>query len=152
MSNVAIVISKASIEDAAEIARVFRQSFRAALPFLPELHTPEEDLQYFSEKVLPNNEVYVGRDADQRIVGFIAFDDEWVNHLYLLPDKLRQGIGEKLLKKAQVNRARLQLWAFQKNLRARQFYEKHGFVIVRFTDGADNEEREPDVLMEWISR
>lgn len=152
MSNGAIVISKASIEDAAEIARVFRQSLRAALSFLPELHTPEEDLQYFSEKVLPNNEVYVGRDANQRIVGFIAFDDEWVNHLYLLPDKLRQGIGEKLLKKAQVNRARLQLWAFQKNLRARQFYEKHGFVTVRFTDGSDNEEREPDVLMAWISR
>ena len=45
--------------------------------------------------------------------------------------------------------APLQLWTFQRNLRARAFYEKLAFAPVRFTDGASNEEREPDVLYAW---
>jgi ribosomal protein S18 acetylase RimI-like enzyme len=41
---------------------------------------------------------------------------------------------------------RLALWAFQANTSARRFYERHGFVEARRTDGRDNEERTPDVL------
>jgi len=37
------------------------------------------------------------------------------------------------------------LWAFQRNQRARVFYEHRGFVAAEFTDGAGNEEREPDM-------
>ena len=44
---------------------------------------------------------------------------------------------------------RLTLWTFQRNLRARRFYEANGFVAVRETDGAGNEEKEPDVLYRW---
>ncbi len=32
---------------------------------------------------------------------------------------------------------------------ARRFYEARGFRPVRFTDGADNEERWPDVRYRW---
>jgi hypothetical protein len=32
---------------------------------------------------------------------------------------------------------------------ARRFYERHGFVAVEHTDGAGNEEREPDVRFLW---
>ena len=37
------------------------------------------------------------------------------------------------------------LWTFQRNAGARRFYERNGFVAMEFTDGASNEEREPDV-------
>lgn len=37
-------------------------------------------------------------------------------------------------------------------LRARSFYGRHGFKIDRETDGANNEERQPDVLYKWTSR
>jgi hypothetical protein len=37
----------------------------------------------------------------------------------------------------------------QFNAAARRFYERHGFVEVMSTDGARNEEREPDVRLEW---
>ena len=43
----------------------------------------------------------------------------------------------------------LQLWAFQSNTGARRFYERHGFVEVRRTDGRDNEEGAPDVLYRY---
>ena len=43
----------------------------------------------------------------------------------------------------------IQLWCFADNLRARAFYEKHGFVAVEFTEGAGNEEKTPDTLYRW---
>jgi ribosomal protein S18 acetylase RimI-like enzyme len=43
----------------------------------------------------------------------------------------------------------LQLWVFQKNVGARRFYERHGFRLVELTDGAGNEENEPDARYEW---
>lgn len=41
------------------------------------------------------------------------------------------------------------MWVFQRNEGARAFYAKHGFTEVERTDGAANEEREPDVLLAW---
>lgn len=43
----------------------------------------------------------------------------------------------------------LQLWVFAQNVRAISFYERHGFVRVRETDGSENEEQVPDGLFEW---
>jgi hypothetical protein len=39
------------------------------------------------------------------------------------------------------------LWCFQAN--ARRFDKARGFHAIRFTDGADIEERTPDVLYRW---
>jgi len=50
---------------------------------------------------------------------------------------------------AKATSASLLLWTFQKNARARRFYEAKGFVAVDQTDGGTNEEREPDVLYQW---
>jgi hypothetical protein len=44
----------------------------------------------------------------------------------------------------------LMLWTFQRNARARQFYEARGFVAAELTDGSRNEEREPDALYRWL--
>jgi len=35
------------------------------------------------------------------------------------------------------------------NARARRFYEARDFHAIRFTDGADNEERMPDIRYRW---
>jgi hypothetical protein len=43
----------------------------------------------------------------------------------------------------------VRLYVFQANIRARQFYERHGFSAIDFGDGSLNEERCPDVLYEW---
>jgi GNAT superfamily N-acetyltransferase len=115
------------------------------------LHSEEEDRQYFSQKVLPKNEVFVARDADGQIVGFIAFDKEFIHHLYVLPDVTGQGTGGRLLNIAKAQRSRLRLWTFQKNEIAKRFYGKHGFTAIKETDGAENEENEDDVLFEWTA-
>jgi hypothetical protein len=45
---------------------------------------------------------------------------------------------------------RLQLFTFQRNERARAFYEARGFVAIGASDGSGNEEGEPDLLYEWV--
>ena len=44
------------------------------------------------------------------------------------------------------------LWTFQRNTGARRFYERNGFIAVDLTDGASNEEREPDVRYTRVIR
>jgi GNAT superfamily N-acetyltransferase len=84
------------------------------------------------------------------IVGFLGLRGEEVGHFYVRPDRIGQGVGTLLLKAAKSSGVDvLELWCFQANLRARRFYEARGFKPIRFTDGADNEERMTDVRYRW---
>jgi len=60
-----------------------------------------------------------------------------------------RGVGSELLQVAKRACERLQLWTFQRNLKARRFYEARGFALVEETDGAGNEEKEPDARYLW---
>lgn len=143
-------IAKARKDLMPEVAKVFKASRRHALPYLPELHTQEEDFNYFTNVVFSENEVYVALESkSEKVAGFIAFTKEWVNHLYLLPEAQKCGLGSKLLALAKDHAQSLDLWTFQRNLGAQRFYEKHGFNVVKKTDGSENEEKEPDVLLHW---
>ena len=86
------------------------------------------------------------------MVGMIAFRDDWIDQFYVLPQAQRQGAGTALLGVAQSSLNRLNLWTFQRNERARSFYLSRGFVLVPETDGAGNEENEPDALYLWTRK
>ena len=129
-------------------ARVHRAAFDHALPSLAGLHTPQEDSWFFRERVFKTCELW-GAFDDTGLTGLIAFREDWIDQLYVLPDVQRRGVGSALLQRAKDTFARLHLWTFQRNQPARRFYKSHGFVLVRETDGADNEEREPDALYLW---
>lgn len=145
-----VVIAPAMPADMAEVARVFRAVRGHSLAYLPVLHSAEEDARHFSDVVFSRDRVLVARgEAEPRILGFIAFSDGWVRHLYLSPAAQGQGIGTKLLNMAQQQSASLQLWVFERNERAIRFYLQRGFRIIRRTDGEGNEEKEPDLLMAW---
>ncbi|HEY8574669.1 GNAT family N-acetyltransferase [Phenylobacterium sp.] len=142
-------LRRAGPTDAQAIAALLRHTFRVSLPFLPELHTPEQDLWFVREQMLVKDEVWLAEDDEQALLGFVAFREGWIDHLYVHPDHQGQGIGELLLRKPLRYRQARRLWTFQKNARARAFYEKHGFQLVELTDGQSNEEKEPDALYEW---
>jgi hypothetical protein len=66
--------------------------------------------------------------------------------LYVDPSHTGRGIGRLLLDVARRERpGGPRLWTFASNNRAQRFYEQYGFVDVRRTDGAANEERAPDI-------
>lgn len=86
-------------------------------------------------------------------VAFLALGGDMVEHLNVRPDSQRTGIGTALLDAAKARRpAGLRLWVFQRNQGALSFYSRHGFVEIELTDGAGNDEREPDVLLAWPGR
>ena len=140
-------IRRADERDLAAVAELFRVVCRASLAYLPELHTPEEDLRFFRKTVFTQCAVLVAQA--QQIDGFIAFRDGFVDHLYVRPERHRQGLGTALLMQAMNTYGTLRLWVFQRNTNAIAFYRVHGFREIERTDGSRNEEREPDVLMEW---
>jgi len=143
-----VIVRRAGAEDAEALARLHRLTVRVSLPFLPELHTPQEDLWFFASKLLPDNEVWLAEEAGVTL-GYVAFHPGWIDHLFVHPDHQGRGIGPRLLERALADSGERRLWTFQKNARARTFYEARGFELERLTDGADNEEKEPDALYLW---
>jgi GNAT superfamily N-acetyltransferase len=142
-------VDTATHGDADAVAATFGAARRAAMPWLPRLHSDTEDRRYFAEHVIRECDVLVVR-RERRPVAFLALRSDMVEHLYVRPDLQRAGIGSALLEVAKRRRpAGLRLWVFQRNYHARAFYARHGFAEVRFTDGSDNEEHEPDVLLAW---
>jgi GNAT superfamily N-acetyltransferase len=129
-------------------ARVHHASFDHALPWLIGLHTPDEDRWFYRERMFSECTLWGGFDGDA-MTGVIAFHDDWIEQLYVLPHAQGQGVGTTLLDVAKRASDRLQLWTFQRNPPARRFYEARGFVIVEQTDGAGNEEKEPDARYLW---
>ena len=136
--------------DAPAITRVFQAARDHSLAFLPNLHTGAEDHAFFA-RVVEGGGVTVA-EAQGAVVAFLGRAGDEIDHLYVDPAHHRQGHGSALLTAAQASSERLELWVFQRNTGAIAFYEAHGFAIVASTDGAGNEEHEPDHRMAWSLR
>ena len=138
---------RAARQGDAEVVADLHIASRSLLDFLPSLHSAEETRAFFAG-VLAEQRVTLAVEGD-RLLGFLAEMPGWIHHLYVDPARIGQGIGSALLRDAQLRQRSLRLWCFQKNGLARRFYEHHGFRPAEFSDGAHNEEREPDVLYLW---
>ena len=119
------------------------------MPWLPVLHTYEETQWYFANVVLRTQTVWIA-ELEGEVVGFMALDGEHLEHLYVQPSFQGIGIGSELVDMAKELNDCVDLWVFQRNQAARQFYEARGFHLMQLTDGSQNEERTPDALYRWV--
>ncbi len=143
-------IRQAGPADAEAIAAVFSPSLRL-LAFLPPLHTVAEDRWFIENVILKECSVTVA-ELEGRIVSFLARDGREIRLLHTDPAHIGRGAGSMLVDAAKESGEEvLELWCFQANEGARRFYERHGFSAIRFTDGAQNEEKLPDVRYRWIA-
>ena len=129
-------------------ARVHRAAFDHALPWLTGLHTPEEDRWFYRERMFTTCTLW-GAFDDVAMTGVIAFHDDWIEQLYILPTAQGRGVGRALLDVAKQSSDQLQLWTFQRNTPARGFYEAPRGVLVDQTAGSRNEEKAPDARYVW---
>lgn len=140
------VIRRARPEESDAIAALYRRTADREWPFLYP-HTPGEDRAFF-RAAFAKGPIWIAED-DRALVGFCAARRGWIDHLYVAHERHGEGVGQALLKQALKGRAHVRLWTFQRNSRSRAFYRRQGFVEALFTDGAANEEKEPDVMLEW---
>lgn len=116
--------------------------------WFPDIHSMAQDTAFISGKIA-KGEVTVAMGAGGTLAGFLALEDDYVSCLYVARDSRRQGVGKRLLDLAKQTRPRLSLWTFQANLAAQRFYLREGFAETQRTDGAENEEKLPDIEYHW---
>lgn len=146
------ILRRATIADAEGVADVWLRSFEAALPTVRRAHSDEDVRGWIRHVLIPTQETWVA-EADGEVVGMMALQERWLEQLYLCPSWHGRGVGDEFIEVAKSRRPNgLELWTFQVNERARRFYERHGFVPVEYTDGAGNEEREPDIRYVWRAK
>lgn len=144
-----VELRRATDADAEAVAEVRLASFADALPTVRPGHDDADVRRWVRDELVPGTECWVADDRGE-VVAMMALTPGWIEQLYVATAHQGRGIGSRLVRLAQ-DRADgpLQLWTFQVNDRARAFYRRHGFRESELTDGATNEEREPDVRLEW---
>jgi ribosomal protein S18 acetylase RimI-like enzyme len=135
------------------LAALLRRS-RNGMTYVPPV--PEEAISVIAGDLAERHEEIWLAEENGCVLGFLAIrrsrQNGWetLEKLYVEPDAQNGGVGTALLGKAKELRPDgFVLWVFQKNTGARRFYERHGFVLARLTDGAENMEHEPDALYKW---
>ncbi|MEZ0580966.1 N-acetyltransferase family protein [Nocardioides sp. MH1] len=150
MTTTELVLRPAAPDDALAVADVHLASRRAAaMP--PGIHSDAEVRAWLARR-MGEDDVWVA-EVGGRVVGYARFTQTWLDDLYVLPDHAGAGVGGALLDLVKSLRpAGFGLWVFEMNLPARTFYARRGLVERERTDGSGNEERAPDVRMEWPGR
>ena len=144
------MIREYSDDDFDAVTRLWRAAREQAFPEFQRAkgHTFEEDRKYFLTVILQNNDVWV-IEKENRVGGFLAIAGDFVDQLYIHPDFQRRGLGELLLDHAKrLSPEHVWLFTLQINTNGRAFYEKNGFVAVRF-GLSPAPESEPDVEYHW---
>lgn len=132
------------------VIRVWNTTKRDTYDFIPQEQgrTVEEDGAFFREHILPRCAIWIAVEAGE-VLGFLALAKSYLDRLYVRPDAQRRGVGAALFAKAtRLSPRGLELHTQVKNYNARAFYEKHGFVAVRF-GVSPPPESEPDVEYQW---
>jgi len=147
-----LTIRPAAPADLPAIAEVFIASRAAAVPAMPpSIHPPHEVRAFYRalDLVAGEREAWVAEDH-RGTVAFTELVADWLDAIYVRPDAQGEGIGSALLDLVKTLRpGGFSLWVFETNTRARAFYARHGLVERELTDGSGNEEKAPDIRMEW---
>jgi GNAT superfamily N-acetyltransferase len=136
-------IRHATRDDARAIATVQVAGWRAAYRgIVPDAVLDELSVEGRTEKwveILGSGSLVLVAEDGGEVVGWTAawLAEGEIKGLYVLPDRLRRGIGTALLRAAHqqlaaAGREEAVLWVFEQNAPARAFYAVHGYVA----DGA----------------
>ncbi len=72
-----------------------------------------------------NAEIYV--DVEQEVRGFVGLQGNYIAGIFVDKKYRNQGIGKKLIKFLKRDHQELSLNVYDKNIQAKQFYERNGF-------------------------
>ena len=113
----------------------------------PTLHSEAETCAFY-RGVFARGPIWGAFDGEV-LVGHLALEPGWIEHLYVEPSRRGEGIGRALVQLAQREQGDLQLHTYQANARARRLYEAAGFVAEAFGFDPEHEDRVPNVRYRW---
>ena len=90
-------------------------------------------------------EIYV--DAESEIKGFVGLQSDYIAGIFVEKSYRNQGIGKKLINFLKKNHQELSLDVYDKNIRAKQFYDKNGFEVS--TQSIEKETGEKESRLVW---
>lgn len=90
-------------------------------------------------------EIYV--DAESEVKGFVGLQDDYIAGIFVEKSYRNQGIGKKLINFLKKNHQELSLDVYDKNIRAKQFYERNGFEVS--TQSIERETGEKESWLVW---
>ena len=115
--------------------------------FDPWLHSEAETCDFY-RGVLARGPIW-GAFEDGRLVGHLALEPGWIEHLYVEPSRHGEGIGRTLVELAKREQDELELHTYQANERARRLYERAGFVAEEYGFDPEHGDRVPNVRYRW---
>ena len=122
------MISLATYKDYPAIIEIWEQSVRASHHFLPEDYLQE--IKALLPTILPQVKVYVWREDNGYIRGFLGVSEDKLEMLFIHPDSMGQRLGSQFtnfcifglgIDKVDVN---------EQNEAAVRFYQKLGFRLI----------------------
>ena len=100
------------------------------------------------KELIPCAEVYVSEDnCTNQIEGFIGFNDNHIEGIFVKEAAQSNGIGKQLLDYAKDIKSALSLNVYQKNERAVRFYQRENFNI--HCENIDDNTGEKEFAMIW---
>ena len=130
-----LCVREAKYEDMKLVSNIMVRSFRSAFASFVtnetlETCTNENNCQAMLEAIYQEGKMHflIGND-----MGFLCWqendDNVEIVAIHSLPESWGTGLGHAMLTEAlkQIGERPIFLWAFKDNVRARRFYEKHGF-------------------------
>ena len=135
------------IDETDAAARQHRLAGALIPGFDPSLHTLDETCVFYRE-AFAKGPIWGAFDGD-RLVGHIALEPGWVEHLFVEPDRQREGIGRALLDIGMREQDDLQLYTYAANTPARRLYDAAGFVVEEHGFDPEHDDRVPNVRYRW---
>ncbi|MDO4396282.1 MAG: N-acetyltransferase [Clostridia bacterium] len=138
------MIRKLQKVDINNVADIWLDTNIKAHYFIPAQYW-KSNLELVKELLLQAT-VYVYED-NQKILGFIGINGEYIEGIFVSEAMQSQGIGKILLNYVKETRSKLLLNVYQKNTPAISFYQREGFKIQN--SGVDEATGEKDYVMVW---
>lgn len=127
---------------------MWRESFEHAVG-VSNPHPFEDQLRFLNEELSQTHSVWLAlEESSGKVIGVLAFTPHKISQLYVHVDHQNMGIGSALLDIAKEHAdGCLRLFTFERNKKARQFYESRGFNLV--ARGFEDAMKLEDVEYEW---
>lgn len=122
------MISVATYRDHSAIIELWERSIRATHYFLPEDYLQE--IKTLFPAILPYVKIYVWREDNNSIKGFVGVADQKIEMLFIHPDSTRQGLGKQFTMFCIHALKTVNVDVNEQNEAAVSFYKKIGYRII----------------------